>query len=53
MKFEFRNSASQIGGDFVLADNLRLGNKIIVFAITDAMGKIDAKGQGALILVQS
>jgi serine phosphatase RsbU (regulator of sigma subunit) len=27
MKFEFRNSASQIGGDFVLADNLRLGNK--------------------------
>jgi serine phosphatase RsbU (regulator of sigma subunit) len=50
MKFEFRNSASQIGGDFVLADNLRLGNKNYRFLCNaDAMGKSMQGAGGALI----
>lgn len=50
MKFEFRNSSSQIGGDFVLADNLRLGNKNYRFLCNaDAMGKSMQGAGGALI----
>jgi serine phosphatase RsbU (regulator of sigma subunit) len=50
MKFEFRNSASQIGGDFVLADNLKLGNKNYRFLCNaDAMGKSMQGAGGALI----
>lgn len=50
MKFEFRNSASQIGGDFILADNLRLANKNYRFLCNaDAMGKSMQGAGGALI----
>ncbi|HNK59307.1 MAG TPA: HAMP domain-containing protein, partial [Leptospiraceae bacterium] len=50
MKFEFRNSASQIGGDFILADTLRLGDKNYCFLCNaDAMGKSMQGAGGALI----
>ncbi|MBL0266674.1 MAG: SpoIIE family protein phosphatase [Leptospiraceae bacterium] len=50
MKFEFRNAASQIGGDFILADNLRLGSKNYRFLCNaDAMGKSMQGAGGALI----
>lgn len=50
MKFEFRNSHSQIGGDFILADTLRLGNKSYSFLCNaDAMGKSMQGAGGALI----
>ena len=40
MKFEFRKSASEIGGDFILCDTLKLGDKdYLFFCNADAMGK--------------
>jgi serine phosphatase RsbU (regulator of sigma subunit) len=50
MKFEFRKSPSQIGGDFILCDTLRLINKDFRFLCNaDAMGKSMQGAGGALI----
>lgn len=50
MKFEFRKSASEIGGDFILCDTLRLADKdFLFFCNADAMGKSMQGAGGALI----
>ena len=50
MKFEFRKSASEIGGDFILCDTLKLGDKdYLFFCNADAMGKSMQGAGGALI----
>lgn len=50
MKFEFRKSVAQIGGDFILCDTLSLQNKDFRFLCNaDAMGKSMQGAGGALI----
>jgi len=50
MKFEFRKSFAQIGGDFILCDTLSLQNKDFRFLCNaDAMGKSMQGAGGALI----
>ncbi len=50
MKFEFRKSSAQIGGDFILCDTLSLQNKDFRFLCNaDAMGKSMQGAGGALI----
>ncbi|MCX7633924.1 MAG: SpoIIE family protein phosphatase [Turneriella sp.] len=46
--FRFRNREYQIGGDYVFAESILIGNKPFIFAINaDAMGEIDPRGRGS------